>query len=104
MDRLVNQFPVSGDSIDRVELTEWLKFGLNPTHRGHDGVPTPIIDADSLVIFIEFCGYARSLCAKQGLVELGVIWTTIEDLANGVEDAHQRSGVSVKPTRFAPRR
>lgn len=104
MDRLTNQFPVSGDSIDQVELKEWLKFGLDPSHRGHDGDPTPIIDANSLVIFIEFCGYARELCSKQGLADLGVVWTAIEATANEVEDEHQRSGVSSKSSRFVPRR
>ncbi len=104
MDRLINQLPVSADSIDHAELKSWLKFGLNPAHRGHDGVPTPIIDADSLVIFLELCGYARSFCTKNGLTDLGAVWTAIEATANEVEDEHQRSGVSLKSSRFVPRR
>jgi hypothetical protein len=72
MDRLANLFPESGESIDHVELKSRLKFGLDPSHKGHDGVPTPIIDANSLVIFIEFCGYARGLCNRQGLIRCGL--------------------------------
>jgi hypothetical protein len=104
LDRLTNAFPRSAESLDNTELRSWLKFGLDHNHRGHDGVPVPIVDADSLVIFLEFCGYARDFCNRHNLSELGDLWLQIEATANDVEDERQRSGVSPVTSRFVPRR
>jgi hypothetical protein len=103
VDRLTNLFPRSGESLDNVELRSWLKFGLDQSHRGHDGVPIPVIDANSLVILLEFCGYARDFCKRHNLSALRDLWTHIEATANEVEGEHQRGGVSAVTSRFVPR-
>jgi hypothetical protein len=48
------------------EFKDWLRFGLEPANRGHDGVATPIIDANSLVFFLRFVGYASKVIATCG--------------------------------------
>jgi hypothetical protein len=68
------RFPRSGAAVDIDEFKEWLRFGLEPANRGHDGVATPIIDANRLVFFLRFVGYAREYCERHQLTELGNLW------------------------------
>lgn len=103
LDRLTNLFPRSGDQIDLAELKLWFEFGLNAANRGHDGVPIPIIDANSLLIFLLFARYAREFCVRHTLGDLGTLWTQVEATAQEVEDNLQRRGVIASTSRFAPR-
>lgn len=90
-------FPRSGETVDVNEFTQWLRFGLDPAHRGHDGVPTPIIDANSLVIFLRFVRYARAYCDRHQLADLEALWAGIEQSAQQVES--ERTGPA-RPSRF----
>lgn len=91
------RFPRSGEDVDVNEFMAWLRFGLDPEHRGHDGVPTPIIDANSLVIFLRFVRYAREYCSRHQLAALEALWTQIEQAAQQVES--ERAGPP-RPSRF----
>lgn len=104
LNRLSNLFPRSGQALDSVELQAWLRFGLDRNHRGHDGVKTPIVDAESLVILLLFCRYAREYCARHNLGELGQEWQLVEQLGNEVEDERQRGGGIASDSRFQPRK
>src|SRR5262249_22251174 len=44
--RLTDLLPRVGEQPNLDEVKLWLRFGLDPSARGHDGVPVPIIDAD----------------------------------------------------------
>ena len=68
----------TGEQPDLDELKAWLRFGLDPAVRGHDGVPVPIIDADSLVNFLRFTRSAIEYCNRHDLTELGQLWTSIQ--------------------------
>lgn len=103
MNRLTNLFPRSGRAIDTNELQLWLRFGLDRNHRGHDGVETPIIDANSLVIFLQFCRHAKEYCDRHNLDLLSQEWQQIEQVGKDVEDEHQRGGVVESNSRFQPR-
>src|SRR4051794_37508006 len=90
-------FPRTGNAIDIEELKHWLRFGLDEAHRGHDGTPEPIIDANSLVIFLRFARYAREYCERHQLADLGKLWSSIEQAAQKVENEHQGTR---RPSRF----
>ena len=47
-------FHRSSEQIDYTELKLGFEFGRNAANRGHDGNPTPIIDANRLFIFLIF--------------------------------------------------
>src|SRR5262245_48039001 len=58
LQRLTDAFPRRGDALDQAELKHWLKVGLRPDVCGHDQEITPIVDANSLVIFRFFTTHA----------------------------------------------
>ena len=89
LNRLTNLFPRTGEEVNFEELKHWLAFGLDPANRGHDGEPTPIIDANSLVIFLRFTGYAIEFCKERGLSDLQTLWEKVQEVAQEVEDEHQ---------------
>jgi hypothetical protein len=99
MNRFEVRFPRSDEAVDIDEFKEWLRFGLEPANRGHDGVATPIIDANSLVFFLRFVGYAQDYCERHQLTELGSLWDSIEQAAQEVENERQRTP---RPSRFDP--
>jgi hypothetical protein len=100
LERLTNLLPRSGEQVDLVEVRHWLRFGLDPAHRGHDGVPVPIIDANSLVNFLRFARSAMDFCARHNRADLGQLWASIEQAAQEVERDHQAAS---RPSRFDPR-
>jgi hypothetical protein len=97
LNRFESRFPRSGEAVDIDEFKNWLRFGLDPAHRGKDGVATPIIDANSLVIFLRFVRYARAFCERHQLTELGALWSSIEAAAQEVENERLRTP---RPSRF----
>lgn len=101
--RIINRFelqlPRRGETVEIEEFSDWLRFGLDPTHRGHDGVQTPIIDANSLFIFLRFARYARDYCDRHQLTDLGAQWTSIEAAAQQIENDHS-AGASTLSSRF----
>src|SRR4051812_30035616 len=97
--RLTDLLPRSGEQPDLDEFGGWLRFGLDPTVRGHDGVPVPIIDADSLVNFLRFTRSAIEYCNRHALDDLGSLWTTIQQMAQEIDDQH---GARRRPSRFDP--
>lgn len=102
--RMINRFelylPRQGEAVDVGEFSDWLRFGLDPTHRGHDGVPNPIIDANSLFIFLRFARYAREYCERHQLPELAAQWSSIEGAAQEIEDGHSAGGGGAPSSRF----
>jgi hypothetical protein len=94
--RLTNEFPRTSDSLDETELKNWLTFGLRSDVRGHDQSISPIIDADSLVIFRFFVNHALKFAVWHGLNDLQAIWQRVETIAKDVDDSRQRG----RPTRF----
>jgi len=97
--RLTDLLPRTGEQADLDELRLWLRFGLDPDVRGHDGTPVPIIDADSLFNFLRFTRSAIGYCNRHDLDELGQLWTSIQQAAQEVEDQHQGQR---RPSRFDP--
>lgn len=91
LNRVSNMLPRSGANADREEFASWLRFGLNPDVRGHDAAITPIIDANSLVIFRFFVKHAIDYCRRHGLDELLQLWEGIADDAKEVDEQHQGS-------------
>jgi len=89
LDRLTNLWPRSGSDVNLDEVKLWLRFGLDKTHRGHDGVVTPIIDADSLVNFLKFTRYAQDFCTRHQLADLGQLWAAVDQAARQVEQEHR---------------
>lgn len=99
MNRFELHFPRQGEAVDIDEFSDWLRFGLDPDHRGHDGVQTPIIDANSLFIFLRFARYAREYCDRHQLADLGSQWNSIEAAAQQIENDHS-TGASALTSRF----
>ena len=99
LNRFEVRFPRRGEAVDIDEFKEWLRFGLDPANRGHDGNPTPIIDANSLVIFLLFVRHAREYCERHQLTELGALWNSIGQAAQEVESGRQGAR---RPSRFDP--
>jgi hypothetical protein len=97
LNRFDVRFPRRGEAVDIDEFKHWLRFGLDPAHRGHDGVPTPIIDANSLFIFLRFARYAREYCDRHQLADLAAVWSAVEQAAQEVEN--ERAGPA-RPSRF----
>jgi hypothetical protein len=88
LQRLTDLFPRSGDVLDEIELKHWLTFGLRPDVRGHDGEVTPIIDANSLVIFRFFATHALRYAERHGRNDLRDLWQQIAAIARQVDDEH----------------
>jgi hypothetical protein len=97
LNRLTNLFPRSGELLDEAELKHWLAFGLRSDVRGHDAAVTPIIDANSLVIFRFFVRHALEYCERHALAELKSFWTTVANIATQVDEEHQGTP---SPSRF----
>jgi len=97
LNRLTNLLPRSLDQVDLNEFKQWLRFGLDPNNRGHDGTVTPIIDANSLVNFLKFTRLARDFCTRHSLADLGQVWASIDQAAQEVDRAHQQPP---RPSRF----
>jgi hypothetical protein len=97
LERFNVRFPRTGADVDMAEFKNWLAFGLNPNMRGHDGTPTPIIDANSLVIFRRFVGYALAYCDRHQLSDLRNLWNEIAQVAQQVDEEHQGAR---RPSRF----
>ncbi len=97
--RLTDLWPRRGEAVDLEEVKYWLRVGLDRSHRGHDAAVTPIIDANSLVIFLLFVRHAREYCGRHGLAELGRLWADIERAAQEVENQH---AAGREPSRFDP--
>jgi hypothetical protein len=89
LQRMTDEFPYSVDGLDEVELKHWLTFGLRRDVRGHDAVITPIIDADSLVIFRFFVTHALQYAARHNRGDLQPLWQKVADIAKQVDDEHQ---------------
>jgi hypothetical protein len=89
LQRLTDEFPYSVDGLDEAELKHWLKFGLRPDVRGHDEAVTPIVDADSLVIFRFFVMHALQYAIRHNLGDLQALWQKVADIAKQVDDEHQ---------------
>ena len=99
LERFDTVFPRTGPDVDMAEFKNWLAFGLDPNVRGHDGNPTPIIDANRLVIFRQFVGYAQAYCDRHQLSDLRTLWDAIAQVAQQVDQEHQGQP---RPSRFEP--
>jgi hypothetical protein len=99
LQRLTDLFPQSGERLDEVELKHWLKFGLRADVRGHDQEITPIVDANSLVIFRFFSTHALQYAARHGRNDLRDLWQEVAEIARQVDDEHAGAP---KASRFEP--
>lgn len=99
LQRLTDLFPRSGDALDEAELKHWLKFGLRADVRGHDQEITPIIDANSLVIFRFFVTHAIRYGERHGRNDLRDLWQSVAEIARQVDDEHAGAPPS---SRFEP--
>jgi hypothetical protein len=99
LQRLTDLFPRSGDALDEVELKHWLQFGLRADVRGHDQEITPIVDANSLVIFRFFTTHALRYAERHGRNDLRNLWQRVGEIAKQVDEEH--AGVP-KGSRFDP--
>jgi hypothetical protein len=100
LQRLTDEFPNSVDGLDEAELKHWLKFGLRHDVRGHDEAITPIVDADSLVVFRFFVTHALQYAARHKRTDLQALWQKVAEIAKQVDDEHR--GVP-KSSRFEAR-